>query len=373
MGWYEKYFDMSNPFGNADSWQRLFQVQGLRFLIDDIWMEHYKTLGALTTVVGDEYTSYLPREVVERTLADGVDLLSNAEQFEQYDTEFHAYIEETQSHSSSLSFDTISKEETAHLLNKIARLFYYYSKTEFFSTDGAYKLFKDTRDEKLEKRLERMGQIKNSGRSFLNSIFFGAEALLPRLLKNLEQRFGVPERVLQQYSREEILGLFDNRRVSDAEIGRRDDAFYILGKDGGTTIKTGPEARKEIREFTDDTTRKHSTVIKGTSIHSGKVQGTARIFRASYDNFDVLQQLMHTVQQGDILVAETTSPELMPACKKAAAIVTNQGGMLSHAAIVSRELNIPCIVGASNATEVIKDGDLVEVDADNGIVRIIEK
>ncbi|OGD56420.1 hypothetical protein A2V71_04805 [Candidatus Berkelbacteria bacterium RBG_13_40_8] len=79
------------------------------------------------------------------------------------------------------------------------------------------------------------------------------------------------------------------------------------------------------------------------------------------------------MKDGDILVTETTSPEIMPACKKASAILTNQGGLLSHAAIVSRELNIPCIVGLEDITHLINDGDILEVDANNGFVKIIKK
>ena len=78
---------------------------------------------------------------------------------------------------------------------------------------------------------------------------------------------------------------------------------------------------------------------------------------------------MSKMEYGDILVAWATNPAIVPAMKKAAAIVTNEGGLTCHAAIVSRELNIPCIVGTKIATEVLKDGDIVEVDADNGIVK----
>ena len=78
------------------------------------------------------------------------------------------------------------------------------------------------------------------------------------------------------------------------------------------------------------------------------------------------------VHKGDILVANTTGPEIMIACTKAAAIVTDEGGMTSHAAIVSRELKIPCIVGTKIATKVFKDGDLVEVDATKGIVKLLK-
>lgn len=74
-------------------------------------------------------------------------------------------------------------------------------------------------------------------------------------------------------------------------------------------------------------------------------------------------------RKGDILVTPMTSPEYLSAMKKAKAIVTDEGGLTCHAAIVSRELNKPCIIGTKIATKVLKDGNLIEVDADKGIVR----
>ena len=74
---------------------------------------------------------------------------------------------------------------------------------------------------------------------------------------------------------------------------------------------------------------------------------------------------------GDILVAQSTTPDIITLCNKAAAIVTDQGGMLSHAAIVSREMNIPCIIGTNIGTRILNDGDEVEVDAEKGIVKKI--
>ena len=68
-----------------------------------------------------------------------------------------------------------------------------------------------------------------------------------------------------------------------------------------------------------------------------------------------------------------TRPEFVPLMKKAGGIITNEGGITSHAAIISRELGIPCIIGTKIATKVLHDGDLVEVDADNGVVRILER
>lgn len=106
-----------------------------------------------------------------------------------------------------------------------------------------------------------------------------------------------------------------------------------------------------------------STHIRGTSAFLGIVTGVVRIVN--------LDSEMHKLQKNEILVASTTNPSLMPAMKRCGAIVTDEGGMACHAAIVARELKKPCIVGTKNATKVLKDGDLVEVDADKGIVRKI--
>ena len=78
------------------------------------------------------------------------------------------------------------------------------------------------------------------------------------------------------------------------------------------------------------------------------------------------------MKDNEILVSPMTVPDYLPAMKKAKAIITDEGGITCHAAIVSRELGIPCIVGTKIATQVLKDGDRVEVDANKGIVKILK-
>jgi pyruvate,water dikinase len=82
--------------------------------------------------------------------------------------------------------------------------------------------------------------------------------------------------------------------------------------------------------------------------------------------------LMKSFHKGQILVAGMTRPDYVSYMEKAAAFVTDGGGILCHAAIIAREMGKPCIVGTQIATKVLKDGDLVEVDAKNGVVRKIE-
>lgn len=106
---------------------------------------------------------------------------------------------------------------------------------------------------------------------------------------------------------------------------------------------------------------KNQKELTGQSAMPGYAKGTVRIIIRAKD--------MPKMNKGDILVSIATDPDIVPAMKKAAAIVTEQGGITSHAAIVSRELGIPCVIGTKIATKIFKDGDLVEVDANRGIVR----
>lgn len=105
--------------------------------------------------------------------------------------------------------------------------------------------------------------------------------------------------------------------------------------------------------------------LKGSPAFAGKASGKAQIIESSKDVGEMIK--------GNVLVCPMTNPDFMPAAMKASAIVTDQGGVLCHAAIISRELRKPCIIGTKIATKVFKDGDLVEVDADKGVVKILEK
>lgn len=104
--------------------------------------------------------------------------------------------------------------------------------------------------------------------------------------------------------------------------------------------------------------------VKGYSANRGVVKGIARIILSSKD--------FSKLQQGEILVTTMTSVDFVPIMERAGAFVTNEGGITSHASIVAREMNKPCIIGTQNATQIIKDGDLVEVNANNGIVSILK-
>jgi phosphohistidine swiveling domain-containing protein len=105
-------------------------------------------------------------------------------------------------------------------------------------------------------------------------------------------------------------------------------------------------------------------VIKGATAFKGRVKGRVRILRQ--------KSSISSLQEGEILVSPMTTPSFLPAMKKAAAIVTDEGGITCHAAVVAREIARPCITGTKIATKFLRDGDLVEVDANKGEVKIIK-
>jgi len=114
----------------------------------------------------------------------------------------------------------------------------------------------------------------------------------------------------------------------------------------------------------------HSTggndeILKGQIGSKGNVRGKVRIVLNVNSDYGF--------QDGEILVTGMTRPEYVPLMKKASGVVTDEGGITCHAAIVSRELGIPCVIGTKIATRMFKTGDLVEVDANNGLVRVLEK
>lgn len=111
-------------------------------------------------------------------------------------------------------------------------------------------------------------------------------------------------------------------------------------------------------------------VFKGQTAMLGKATG--RVRKVIAGDLDMLQSSIREFRHGEILVTSMTQPNMMVLAKKAAAIIADEGGITSHAAIISRELKIPCIVGCLYAMQVLKDGDMVEVDANNGIVKIVK-
>ena len=142
-----------------------------------------------------------------------------------------------------------------------------------------------------------------------------------------------------------------NEGATDASDGAESTAGEG-GADAGGTANGGGD-----RGDADDT----DVLVDGLGASPGVVSGTVRIVH----KLDHLDQ----VQEGDVMVTEMTMPDMVPAMKRAAGIVTDEGGMTSHAAIISRELGVPAVVGTGNGTRLLNDGQNVTLDGDKGTVR----
>ncbi|MBW2999764.1 hypothetical protein KY339_03755, partial [Candidatus Woesearchaeota archaeon] len=162
---------------------------------------------------------------------------------------------------------------------------------------------------------------------------------------------------------EEVTSLLKQSKHADVNIieQRRKAYVYLTLGPKEKLVLQGKEAENMFKEM--NLSEKESKEIKGTPAFKGKVQGKIVVV---LDHNDYAK-----IQSADILIAHATIPDMVPYLKNIKAIVTEEGGILSHAAVISREFKIPCVIGTKTATKVLKDGDLVEVDANKGIVRKI--
>jgi len=194
---------------------------------------------------------------------------------------------------------------------------------------------------------------------------FMAVSQIERFVSEINRRLNIDKKELYNYMPLELLKLLkDGTRVDNA-VGRLKGYvdYYHEGK--GMEQYFGEDINKIMEPFLNVDVDNDVREFNGLPVCRGIARGVVKI---------ILSPLKMTKMNfGDILVTPMTSPDFILAMKKAAAIVTDVGGMTSHAAIVSREMKTPCIVGTKVATRVLKDGDLVEVNANHGVVRILEK
>jgi phosphohistidine swiveling domain-containing protein len=210
------------------------------------------------------------------------------------------------------------------------------------------------------------GYIRQAGAEYYAIL---SEKALP-YLHAIAHRFELtyPEFLLQRDT--EILAALKGSLSAvelKAQAQRRAEMNYVIFASVGTDVffSEDPEdvatliRRMVPRADTGD------GELTGQVGNRGTYTGPVRIIMDTHD--------FAKMQAGDVLVSTMTTPDFVVLMNKAGAIVTDIGGMLCHAAIVSREINKPCVIGTKFATQVLHDGDLVEVDADNGVVRVFER
>jgi len=200
---------------------------------------------------------------------------------------------------------------------------------------------------------------------YRKAFIFQANHTIDVVLRELAKRFKISFADLHWYTFNEILRLAKNgMRLSRAEVKARRRYFVVYWRPQAVTRYLSGDAAKKVYDKFSLTINRHKVnELRGLSVSAGKARGKVRVILSA--------RQAGRIRRGEILVTTMTSPEFIVAMRKAAGVITDVGGLTSHAAIVSRELKIPCIVSTKIATKVFKTGDNVEIDADNGTIRVI--
>ena len=240
-----------------------------------------------------------------------------------------------------------------------------YNRFVFFTDE----LFAITDEEKIHELQQVRMELDDLVANYLWKIY-------AKVIKIMNVKFQIDIKVLENATNEEIIKIVSSSGDVDmTTIFDRPIVFVFLN--GQKTIFTGENVLK-IKEYLLAQNPEQTIIqqvlkkgsLNGQVGNMGRAKGkVVRLLVADYHNQEKLDKLGQ--ESNFILVTPMTQPELVPFMKKAAAFVTDEGGITCHAAIIARELKKPCIIGTKIATKVLRDGDMVEVDANSGIVKIL--
>lgn len=208
-----------------------------------------------------------------------------------------------------------------------------------------------------EKFLPIFGELRILG----EPIYEISQQYIQDFLSTFSAQTGLPSHILSSMTLLELEQFFKQNVLPDiTELTQRYEHSVLIVSGNTYTVHIGKEADSIIQSITHI---EDSHSIKGTVAYTGIVRGTVKITHTPEHPGDLPDTM--------VLVTSMTRPNYLPLFKQAVAVVTDAGGILSHAAITARELKKPCIIGTEIATKVLKNGDTVEVDAEQGIVTII--
>jgi len=176
---------------------------------------------------------------------------------------------------------------------------------------------------------------------------------------------------LLNYSYNELFDYFKTKKklTKKETEDRKKNGFALVIRNGKLKVISGKKNIQEVikKEKIFEPFEKiiFTSSFKGLSASRGIIRGKARVLEDA--------SKIPEFKEGEIIVTYMTTMEFTPIFRKTKAVVTDEGGMSCHAAIISREFKVPCIVGSKVATRVVKTGDKIEVDANKGVVKILER
>ncbi|MBI4153305.1 hypothetical protein HY497_02180 [Candidatus Woesearchaeota archaeon] len=224
---------------------------------------------------------------------------------------------------------------------------------------GHYVFMKKTVDFLEQDLLQKYFPMFKDARIHSEMVYSDSETFFRALAKVIGDKEKLDHNLLTCLLKEELEMYLEQGTLPAKDVLQaRFDASLLVFENGKLQMSHGEDVNEMEKAIANQDA---SDFLKGIVAHPGKVTGRCKIILDPFAKNDF--------KKGEILVTAMTRPEFLPLMEKAAAFVTDAGGMLCHAAITSREMKKPCIVGTEKATLFLKDGDLIEVDAFSGIVR----
>ncbi len=210
------------------------------------------------------------------------------------------------------------------------------------------------------KRLAELLPHFEEARKYAERVLFPIlEDFLLAFAKKIGKMEKISPKLVLCSTEDEIRLYFKTKKLPSKAVLQKRDKLFVIYSDGKRYAEfSGREAEQVVKVLTEI---KKPDELQGMTAYPGHAKGRVRLV------FDI--KTAHNFKAGDVLVSGMTRPEFLPLMKKAAAFVTDSGGILSHAAITARELKKPCVINTKHGTKILKDGDLVEVDATKGIVK----
>lgn len=339
-----------------------FKVQGLDFLFSDMLADGFGYLNPLFTCVDGEFCQYFPREKMHWAALEGYRWLSDASGFDEYESSYYEFNKTVRDQLSELTSDVIGERALKKIFSLFASIMSRYSRMDFQFTNLVWNYAEA--DETIGSNLDKLAKFKDVARAWLNEILLDEKGYYAKTVESLAVSLKRnPDDIVNMMVKELALELRSGARVDPSLIEARKKSYAIYVTNGQVNYINDADLIAERYASNSDlfgSGRKLFGQIANRT--KDEIKGEVRVVNVDYANPDKMQFDMDNMIAGEILVSEFTAPELMPACRKAIAIVTDLGGMLSHAAIVSRELGIPCLIGTGRAASVYRTGDNATID-----------
>jgi len=335
---------------NKDDYTLSFLAHGVSIFVADIHVDVYKELKVLFLIDNGIFKQYFTNKAYEAALDRGLNFYSDKNAFKNYRKALKQHCDKFE------KFFIEKIKGKNRLTLEIVRTFFAYTiklckDYTYMNVEFTDKAFANQEDNPIvKKNLSGVAEFKEWVRSYMDKVLFELDGYLNELFEILSKQFELKSYVFHNLTQREIMDLYDGKQPNGDIASKRQEAFVI--NYNRQYLYEGDKAEAIIKMFRDNVSGTHS--VTGRIASSGKAVGPVKIISVDYADLGILHQEIARMNKGDVLIAETTSPELILACKKAAAIVTDVGGLLSHAAIVSREFGIPCIVATETLPKYLK-------------------